>query len=49
MPETPEVSVVVPVKDEAGNVAPLAREVAAALRGERYEMKIGRASCRERV
>ena len=38
MPETPEVSVVVPVKDEAGNVAPLAREVAAALRGERYEM-----------
>lgn len=28
------VSVVVPVKDEAGNVAPLAREIAAALSGE---------------
>ena len=28
------VSVVVPVKDEAGNVAPLAREIAAALAGE---------------
>lgn len=32
-----QVSVVVPVKDEAGNVAPLAREIAAALNGERYE------------
>ena len=28
------ISVVVPVKDEAGNVAPLAREIAAALAGE---------------
>jgi glycosyltransferase involved in cell wall biosynthesis len=28
------VSVIVPVKDEAGNVAPLAREIAAALAGE---------------
>jgi len=33
-----EISVVVPVKDEAGNVVPLAREIAAALRGERYEV-----------
>jgi glycosyltransferase involved in cell wall biosynthesis len=32
-----QVSVVVPVKDEAGNVVPLAREIAAALSGERYE------------
>jgi len=35
--EPVEVSVVVPVKDEAGNVVPLAREIAAALQGERYE------------
>jgi len=33
-----DVSVVVPVKDEAGNVVPLAREIAAALVGERYEV-----------
>jgi len=32
------VSVVVPVKDEAGNVAPLAREIAAALKGEPHEI-----------
>jgi len=32
------ISVVVPVKDEAGNVAPLAREIAAALAGESYEI-----------
>jgi len=32
------VSVVVPVKDEAGNVAPLAREIAAALKGESHEI-----------
>lgn len=39
MPEAVELSVVVPVKDEAGNVAPLAREIAAALTGEpAYEM-----------
>ena len=31
-------SVVVPVKDEAGNVAPLAREIAAALKGEAHEI-----------
>ena len=34
----PLVSVVVPVKDEAGNVAPLAREIAAALTGEPHEI-----------
>src|ERR1700744_1602091 len=32
------VSAVVPVKDEAGNVIPLAREIAAALKGERHEI-----------
>ena len=31
-------SVVVPVKDEAGNVAPLAREIAAALAGQAHEI-----------
>jgi glycosyltransferase involved in cell wall biosynthesis len=31
-------SVVVPVKDEAGNVAPLAREIAAAVKGEEAEI-----------
>ncbi|HWY61478.1 MAG TPA: glycosyltransferase family 2 protein [Rhizomicrobium sp.] len=34
----PLVSVVVPVKDEAGNVAPLAREIAAALKNEPHEI-----------
>ena len=34
MPDAVGLSVVVPVKDEAGNVAPLAREIAAALSGE---------------
>lgn len=33
-----EISVVVPVKDEAGNVVPLAREIGAALGRERYEV-----------
>src|SRR5262245_15819706 len=33
-----EVSVVVPVKDEAGNVVPLAREIAAALEGQPHEV-----------
>ncbi|HXJ02765.1 MAG TPA: glycosyltransferase family 2 protein [Micropepsaceae bacterium] len=37
MSQSVDVSVVVPVKDEAGNVVPLAREIAAALAGERYE------------
>jgi dolichol-phosphate mannosyltransferase len=32
------ISVVVPVKDEAGNVGPLAREIAAALQDETYEI-----------
>ena len=32
------ISVVVPVKDEAGNVGPLAREIAAALQGEAHEI-----------
>jgi len=36
--ETVAISVVVPVKDEAGNVAPLAREIAAALAAERHEI-----------
>lgn len=38
MGERPEISVVVPVKDEAGNVVPLAREIAAAMAGEEYEL-----------
>ena len=37
MTDAVHISVVVPVKDEAGNVVPLAREIAAALAGERYE------------
>jgi dolichol-phosphate mannosyltransferase len=32
------ISVVVPVKDEAGNVAPLTREIAAALKGQAHEI-----------
>ncbi len=38
MPEKVEFSVVVPVHDEAGNAAGLAREIAAALEGRSYEM-----------
>jgi dolichol-phosphate mannosyltransferase len=38
MTDAVQLSIVVPVKDEAGNVVPLAREIAAALKGERYEM-----------
>jgi glycosyltransferase involved in cell wall biosynthesis len=38
MTDQNEISVVVPVKDEAGNVVPLAREIAAALKEEPYEM-----------
>ena len=38
MNESTVISVVVPVKDEAGNVVPLAREIAAALIGEKYEL-----------
>ena len=35
---TPEISVVVPVHDEAGAAGPLAREIAAAFAGRSYEM-----------
>jgi dolichol-phosphate mannosyltransferase len=38
MTDSVEISVVVPVKDEAGNVVPLAREIAQALEGERFEI-----------
>jgi glycosyltransferase involved in cell wall biosynthesis len=38
LPESIEFSVVVPVYDEAGNVAALAREIAAALDGRSYEL-----------
>src|SRR5690349_23441956 len=38
MTDDVQLSIVVPVKDEAGNVVPLAREIAAALKAERYEM-----------
>jgi len=34
----PAVSVVVPVKNEAGNIAPLVAEIAAALQGRRFEI-----------
>jgi len=37
-PETPEISVVVPVHDEAGAGAALAREIAGAFVGRSYEM-----------
>jgi dolichol-phosphate mannosyltransferase len=37
-PMKPEISVVVPVYDEAGNVATLAREIARAFAGRAYEM-----------
>jgi len=36
--ETPEISIVVPVHDEAGAAGPLAREIAAAFAGRSYEM-----------
>jgi glycosyltransferase involved in cell wall biosynthesis len=38
VPNSTPISVVVPVKDEAGNVGPLAREIAAALAGEAHEI-----------
>ncbi|WP_448952729.1 glycosyltransferase family 2 protein [Labrys neptuniae] len=34
----PEISVIVPVRNEAGNVEPLIREIAAALSGRRFEI-----------
>jgi dolichol-phosphate mannosyltransferase len=38
VPNSTPISVVVPVKDEAGNVGPLAREIATALAGEPHEI-----------
>ncbi len=38
MEDTPDISVVVPVHDEAGAAGPLAREIAAAFAGRSYEM-----------
>ena len=38
MPNTPDISVVVPVFDEAGAAAALAREIAAAFQGRAFEM-----------
>lgn len=38
MSQIPDISVVVPAYNEAGNVVPLAREIAAALDGRSYEM-----------
>lgn len=38
MSHTPEISIVVPAYNEAGNVVPLAREIAAALEGRDFEM-----------
>jgi dolichol-phosphate mannosyltransferase len=37
-PSRPDVSVVVPVRNEAGNVAPLVNEIAAALTGRNFEV-----------
>jgi len=38
MSQNPDISVVVPAYNEAGNVVPLAREIAAALEGRNYEI-----------
>ena len=38
MSQTPDISVVVPAYNEAGNVVPLAREIAAALTGRNFEI-----------
>ncbi|WP_339743500.1 glycosyltransferase family 2 protein [uncultured Maricaulis sp.] len=38
MSQTPDISIVVPAYNEAGNVVPLAREIAAALKGRNFEM-----------
>src|SRR6202020_3155040 len=37
-PNNPAISVVVPVRNEAGNVAPLVAEIAAALQGRAFEI-----------
>src|SRR3981189_2375941 len=42
----PAVSVVVPVRNEAGNVAPLVAEIAAALAGRAFEIAFGNAGRR---
>jgi len=39
---SPDVSIVVPVFNEAGAAAPLAREIAAAFAGEVFEIVFGR-------
>ena len=36
--DRPAISVVVPVRNEAGNIAPLAAEIAAALQGRAFEI-----------
>jgi dolichol-phosphate mannosyltransferase len=38
MSQTPDISVVVPAYNEAGNVVPLAREIASALEGRNFEI-----------
>ena len=42
---TPDVSIVVPVFNETGNVGPLAREIAAAFAGQAYEMIFQTTTC----
>src|SRR6202161_1971220 len=37
-PKNPAISVVVPVRNEAGNIAPLVAEIAAALQGRAFEI-----------
>src|SRR4029077_4361624 len=37
-PNSPAISVVVPVRNEAGNIAPLVAEIAAALQGRMFEI-----------
>src|ERR1700723_318244 len=37
-PNNPAISVIVPVRNEAGNVAPLVAEIAAALQGRAFEI-----------
>ena len=37
-PNNPTISVVVPVRNEAGNIAPLVAEIAAALQGRAFEI-----------
>src|SRR4029077_1518296 len=37
-PNSPAISVVVPVRNEAGNIAPLVAEIAAAMQGRTFEV-----------